>query len=692
MKSIKNTGKNADAGYLGEGMPHRDVAVVNNSMKPDHQIVWQALEAAVTAWKRVVSAAEIVKALTPVEKKRLEEKYVKPLPLAVCSVLELLERRGLAFVKKGKRFRYYGSVRLLPAETSQPPEERVSRRQKTLELAMNAVKLYKRAVRADDVLELGKSRSLPVSRLLIVRDLRNLAATGELQIVKAVRGDGGGRNLYLPNKLNSEVYLEAEALTWLEAFNVLWKEHEAQAVEGKAPQPVTTAEIRARLEAAEAPHPRLREPKAVTNAMKQLSETASPLVKRVKVRATGAVTWVLAAFDNEKDNIGYGGSNSDRIAIAVQKAEARLERPVNAEDVNEEIKADAYLVPAGKQSVARLLSEISKQKIADGSGGRRERITALVYAAGKANGKTYFVAGGSNLEKAGTYVEYLNWENAWQKLIEVENVAAIETCQLPSVKQGRMLLLQKQANEFRFSFLGLLSSGNLNSVSRYRVERLLRETEAMVTDIERWLRANPNTGLPNEVDASVAGWTSKELYEAYRLLYPSAAAVKNINRMIILCGSNVRRIANQNFSSRFSSDPLQAAEYLYDRTDALINAALRWGGKEARFQGTTARAELGLLRDARFVLPELNSNNYEMRIATISCLAFLQPEEISEKLYSIAQSDPLSQVRCSALWAYAFTGGIKPGRRALGITDSDARVRELAKVIAGAYVEELWFI
>jgi hypothetical protein len=92
-------------------------------------------------------------------------------------------------------------------------------------------------------------------------------------------------------------------------------------------------------------------------------------------------------------------------------------------------------------------------------------------------------------------------------------------------------------------------------------------------------------------------WTAEELLRGYAPLYPAAAAIKDSNKIIVLLAKQLRRVHNQNFVLQFSSNSSKAARYLFDRADALIYAALRWGGPECRFQALTARHELGTLRD-----------------------------------------------------------------------------------------------
>lgn len=679
-----------------------DGRVVNCRMRAEHKIVWQSLEAANNMWNRVVLVSEIVEAFTPKEKALLQRVYTKKLGEAVAVILELLARRNLVFVKKGSRFRYFGSLKLLNPAACVLPEDPLSRRQSVLNLTREAVVFYKRAVRASDFPEFIKERpdAAHLNQVLIVRDLKSLSETGELKIVSTVRGDGGGLNLYLPSELEPDDYLPDGNLTWLECvlatFQTIWRERLSRAAdEDTCPQPITTAEIRARLEEDVDPHPRLEEPKAVTNALKSLSETDSPSIRRIKIRATGAVLWVPADVADEDTVICGGvGNDSNKMAVAVERAVARLNHPVTADDIKEEIEADLTLLPIGNQSVARLLSEVSKSKITDGNGGRRERVMSLVQRAGSVGGKSYYATADCDIESARPYIDYLNCREQWENLTASESVNTIETCRLPGVKQGRMLLLQRETNKFRRAFLKLLSTKKINSETRRSIEDLLRQTEGTARAVQQRLRHNPDNNLPADVAAEIPGLTAAKLMETYRPLYPMVDGMKDANRMIVLCSRYLRRIPSETFTSRFSSVGDEAAEYLFDRADALLYAAIKWGGRECRYQALIARHELGLLRDPRFVVPELKSADYEKRIAAVACLAFLQAEECSKSLCYLLQNDTIASVRRSALWAFAFARG----KRAIELSsqiaegDPDEQVRNSAAVVVRSNYEELWFL
>jgi hypothetical protein len=144
-----------------------------------------------------------------------------------------------------------------------------------------------------------------------------------------------------------------------------------------------------------------------------------------------------------------------------------------------------------------------------------------------------------------------------------------------------------------------------------------------------------------------------------------------------LVKNKIRRFPNPEFESRFSKVPRKASEYLFDRTDALLFAATRWGGHECRMQAMIARSELGCLRDPRFVYSALGSPVFEERLSAIAVLAYLWSAEGNELLRRAAVNDSEPGIRQSALWAYGFAGGEGTEEFLLrqAECDSDARAR-----------------
>jgi hypothetical protein len=188
-------------------------------------------------------------------------------------------------------------------------------------------------------------------------------------------------------------------------------------------------------------------------------------------------------------------------------------------------------------------------------------------------------------------------------------------------------------------------------------ERLFEEVCRVKEDVQEWLNSNsyPLKGCPSSVLTEVPSLTSRELLSVLLPFYPSARKLTDPNHLVGLL-KRVRRIPNPIHSRRFSTDQHKAAEFVFDRTDALMFAATKWGGRECSFQAMLAKSQLGLLRDVRFVFPVLKRESFEDRLTGVACLAFLRSDKGNLLLRRLATSDPNPSVRQSALWACGFAG------------------------------------
>lgn len=85
--------------------------------------------------------------------------------------------------------------------------------------------------------------------------------------------------------------------------------------------------------------------------------------------------------------------------------------------------------------------------------------------------------------------------------------------------------------------------------------------------------------------------------------------------------------------------------------------------------------------DPRFILPALESRDFNERLTGVSCLAFFWSDQGNELLRHIATDDQDYGVRQSALWAYGFATGDEGVSLVNGRAkeDLDARVREFAE-------------
>lgn len=252
-------------------------------------------------------------------------------------------------------------------------------------------------------------------------------------------------------------------------------------------------------------------------------------------------------------------------------------------------------------------------------------------------------------------------------------------CSLPSVAVGRALLVKAEAETLTNNIDDLLRGTAVDGATRHEAELLREEVSGIIEAASRWL-VNIDTAcldVPRNISLAIPGWTAAELLEVLKPLYPAAKGMESPNRLTTFVKKKISRFLNPEFESRFSKVPHKASEYLYDRTDALLFAATRWGGHECRMQAMMARSEIGPLRDPRFVYPVLKSVIFEERLRGVAGLAFLWSDLGNELLRQVALNDSESGVRLSALWAYGFARG--EGAEKLLVRqaecDSDARAR-----------------
>ncbi|HEX8495344.1 MAG TPA: hypothetical protein VF658_21205 [Pyrinomonadaceae bacterium] len=667
--------------------------------KLEHQTVLRALEIANLAFKRVVSVDELAKALNNKEREQLEAKYAKDLGQTLSKILGLLSRRGLVFSpgKIGKRS-YYGTKSALDAKTAVLPTEQ-SRRRRVLELVQQTVNILGRAVRIGDVIEhAGASLDIgDITPITITRDMLSLKETGELRLTGTIRGDGKGINLYLPAELDPNAFKVSGPLTWLEAvaqiFNELWSARANQAAANKrTPRPLSTGDIRAHLAASGQYAERLTDPQTLVDAMQNLASTKKPLIRRVKRSGQKAMLWAPANVPDTDLDIGDAYvTDSERICEAVRRASHALGRPVNLRDVKDEIERDPALRPAGSYDLFKMLSDLSREMVNAGGGMREKRASQQVHRIGKIKDESYYFTDKS--PEAYAYVKFRRLEMRWSAMRNDEQLNALETCSLPSVAIGRAMLVATDTRNILKELNQIITGGHLTGAPQREAKELREYVNEILNRANEWLkqRVKGKQEIPI-INPAIPGWTAEELLRVIKPLYPRARDIQTPSKLIPLIGDAIRRVPNPDFKNRFSKNPRMAAEYLYDRTDALLYIAKEWGGTECCLQSTLAGNELGRLRDPRFVLPALALKDFNARLAAVACLAFLWSDQGTKELRSIAVNDHDPGIRQSALWGYGFAGG-SDARDLLKVCsegDIDVRVRSFAKEVLNSSEESWW--
>jgi hypothetical protein len=676
-----------------------------SALKVEHSIVLRTLKAANIASRRVVSTLEITRALSDNETAQIKGAYHQNIGTVLGKILTLLQARGLVF-SPGKTggSRYYGATAVFPSGESALPDKQ-SRRGRVLLLVRGAVEHFKRAVRIGDILDYaaGRPETRDLDAPTIAHDVLSLAQTEELRVVGVVRGEESGNNLYLPSELEPALYMPVEPLTWLEevarAFNEVWAEHlERAEAEDRLPRPVSTGEVRARWAAYPDAHQKAHERQPVVNAMGMLAKNSRkqpPLIRKIRRRGEKAILWVPISIPDNQIDVGYAHvSDAERVGTAVKRAVEHLGRPVTIRDVTDEVELDPTLKPASSISLHKLLTDASKKRITVSKGKRQERRIRRVYRVGAVENVTYYYHSADGLEGAHAYVELQRVESRWLATQAEERLGRIKDCLAPSLAIGGARLVAAEAQNYCHMLDDLLVR-KMDGTTRREAEDLLErikkgadEARALITPYGDEILSE----LPEDVLTDVPGWTAEELFSVFYPIHPILKNDKDHNDLNALLCKRIRRVPNPDFKHRFSLEPRGASEFLFDRTDALIYAARRWGGYECRFQAKTARSDLGWLRDLRYVFPALHAGDLKVRLIGVACLAFLANDEGNCCLREIAVGDPEPGVRQSALWAYGFVGGenVQELLCERSNRDADPHVRAFAKKAMSLHGKDWW--
>jgi hypothetical protein len=677
-------------------------------LKREHLLVLNALEAANVAYQRVAVVGEVVAALSSSEKdvRRLKRAYFSSLRTTVNKILEQLYNRGVIFSPGviGSR-RYYGSVNALAPETRSLPSL-TTRRRRVLQIVRDSVTELGRAVRTCDVLDYAARHpdECAISPELITRDIMNLKNTGDLRLVGvALRGDSGGRNYYLPLDVDPVTLGAKQPLTWMEevatSFRELWEERAQEAAaSNRLPRPVSAFDVRARMMSVPEPHPNLQKRMYLVNALTELSETGSAIVRKIRRPGQRAVLWAPSELSDDQIDVGdLFISDMERTGAAVARSVQRLGRPVSVKDIKAEINFDRTLQPAGLASLACAVSEASRLHMQVKRKGETTRYAfkhVRVFRVGRIGNDSYYYHSSEGLNDAKFFVQVEYISRKWNACSAVEQMTALAGCAYHSIALGRALMISKDVRRAQLNLERLLKTGYGSTENRNKAEGVLDQVQGVTKQVRLWLKDKRpiNMKCPTDVNPVPPTWTGAELLSFLKPLYPLATEITDPNRLIRLVFSRVRRVPNVNFRSRFSRSHDEAAEYFFDRTDAVLFAAQKWGGYECCFQAAFASSNLGHLRDARFVVPLLSMDRFEDRMAGVACLAFLQTEEAVERLKTVAVNDSSPEVRESALWACGFIEGNKVNDFLASRQEHDRedRIREFSRRAQRFSVLDWW--
>lgn len=642
-------------------------AKLMNGINQRHEIILEALQIANVTFDRAVCVAEINDFLT--ERQRAE--ICGDSPGTLSSIIarnlhRLLEMNQVLKAGQLSRRIYYASRKVYTVDNVRLPETVTSCRRRVLRMVEDAVQSSGKALRLCEILdyagECPELHGYPTK--MIGKSVHSLLESGNLKIVKTVRGDGRGLSLYLPAGCEVTEYLPQSPATWFEfvmsVFREIWNRHVAEAKLNKQRiAPVTTDEIRAAITATNRFPEKMRESWALLNALQGLAATRNPAIKKIRRPNLMLLFWIpVEVEESEIETADKYICDTERIGEAVRRACLRFSRPVKLKEVATEIGRDVSLKPVGPSRLRIRLSDLTKKHAGTVRGVKYLRVRWHVHRTGKIDGEAYFYH--QDTPAAGNYVVYWQLLSDWQKLQPLRYINSIESAHSPLIALGRLRLLCRkisaalmQLDRFNGADAPLGISQAEISDFRAKVSRI-----AEVADYQLKIYAVQFPDLPEEVRCELRGWTGKTVIQTIKDFCLQTYKIEKKTTLHLLKSARLQRYLNPEFTDSTDDNPRFASEYLYDETDAKIHIAKQWGGLECRLQAIFAHSELGLLRDSRFVLPTLLSNDYNSRLAAVACLAFLPPTEINQSaLRDRASKDVDAGVRQSALWAYCFAQG-----------------------------------
>jgi hypothetical protein len=229
----------------------------------------------------------------------------------------------------------------------------------------------------------------------------------------------------------------------------------------------------------------------------------------------------------------------------------------------------------------------------------------------------------------------------------------------------------------------MTTSGELIGQWADDAEELIDQADEVATRAGGWPIPIDGHGLPERPCDDVPTLTKEELRALLLPIYPRVRKMDWAYLITPLVSSRIRRVA-----------PAIGVRPQYDRTDALLFAARRSGGRECVFLAGLASAEIGMLRDPVFIYPAVEATDPDMRLAAIASLAFVWSGEGNKLLKQRAMKDSEPGIRQSALWAARFAGADMAHELAtvLAKHDERAEVREFAAQVAGADEASIWLL
>ena len=567
-----------------------------------------------------------------------------------------------------------------------------SHRQRIISLVESAVVFYNRAVKLIDLQEYARSLGqMDLCDERLSTCLARLVYNGEIYIAKQGRKDKYGGNFYLPTGVAPEGYVENLPLSWLDvvwqSFEEIWENRTSQALaEGVLPTPVSTEEVEAYILEKFGKETIPQDESPIAYALGYLCKPKPTAVLKKLRRATyGRCLWIPTSVSpNEYELKGRAKNKSETINLLVQKAVEHFNRPVTADEISKTAKLFPHLNISGQMWLNDLVNETKFSRI--------KQIAAT-------NGEWYYFFGEISEGEIQSFVLLRNSERQWQKSNTNERLNLIRLCKLPSVIFGRMLLLKETISRLLFDLKNFCDTENFDETNRFSQEiiSLFKEIKNVLLEVETELNemAVERSSLPHKINGQKNLLDSTEITNYLKPFLTKVKEADSEARTADLIGRQIKKHFNHQYKPTFAGKSNENAvpRYLFDKFDLITYTAQQIGGNLCRALAIMAQSEMGELRDGRFLLPMLESENYEHRLGATVCLAFLQNSEYEKHIYDLAILDKDAGVRKIALWAYIFMQGNSFTELIAKIKECEThkQVLEFITRIEEIGVENVWF-
>lgn len=532
-----------------------------------------------------------------------------------------------------------------------------SHRQKVIVLVHDAVVFYNRAVKLGDLQNYAKgiNKCNEFSGRPLTVSIARLVHTGELYIAKKGRRDKYGGCFYLPERFVGDEYTENLPPSWLDivwqAFHELWSRHETAAkTEGTLPSPLSTVEVEKYILERFGKDVFPADKSPVAYALAYLSRPKpEPVLKKVRRLSFGQTLWVPASVSSQEYSSDVPAKNrSENENMMVRDAVAELGRPVTADEIN---------------AIAERTLEFKKYKSISLSYLIDSTAFSLIRRVGLVEGEWYYYYGNISEEDCSAFITVRRCQSEWSHLNARKEVENLDFCKLPAVIFGRLMLVKQTAKHIAGELRNIVDNKRVNKEFCKKATDLLTKVKKTLVKVELRLSGMSidKRHLPPEITQQTIMLNSEEMGKLLKPLLYKARKYKFDHKVADLIGRELKRSPNPEYRPYFSGNSgfNIMSRYLFDRFDVLIYAAQQVGGSFCRMMSAMAKAEMGSLRDPRFIMPMLNSDNFEHRLGAAACLAFLQIPEYKDRLFQLALNDPDSGVRKVALWSIAFGKGNK---------------------------------